>query len=144
VLRRLRAIATTFAVVAGALLGAAGPARADGSPPAEVQFVSLINQLRASRGVAVLVVDPRLVAVARMWAAPMSTPYLHHNPNIAEDGPPGWIILGENVGVGPDVASLQQAFTNSPEHYANMVEPRYNAIGLCVVGVSCRMWVAEE
>ena len=55
----------------------------------------------------------------------------------------GWAWLGQNVGYGPTVASLQHAFLHSRGHRANMFYRHANRIG---VGAWCdsrgTLWVA--
>jgi Cysteine-rich secretory protein family len=129
------ALRPAFAVAADA-----GP-----SAPDEAQFVADINQVRGGAGVAALHVDDRLVAEARRWAATMaSSGVLHHNPDMAADAPPGWTMLGENVGTGGSVAAIEDAFVNSPHHYDNMVNGRFDALGVGVVVDGNVLWVAEE
>jgi uncharacterized protein YkwD len=55
-----------------------------------------------------------------------------------------WSILGENVGVGGTVDSLQRAFMNSPEHRANILYSKFHYVGLGVVQKRGRMWVTVE
>ena len=43
-----------------------------------------------------------------------------------------WGKLGENVGMGPDNATVWNAFLHSAEHYANLVDPSYNRVGVGV------------
>ena len=38
-------------------------------------------------------------------------------------------MLGENVGHGPSVAAIEQAFMNSPGHRANILNPEFNWAG---------------
>ncbi len=57
---------------------------------------------------------------------------ISHNPNLAGEVGGAWTKLGENVGVGYDVASLMQAFIDSPGHYQNLVEPSWNYVGVGV------------
>jgi hypothetical protein len=56
-----------------------------------------------------------------------------------------WQKLGENVGRGGSVAGLQLAFVNSPLHYANLIDPTFDTIGLGVArGAGDVIYVAEE
>ena len=127
-------VGVVAALAAGLMvLMAPTPANAaDGS--AESAFVSRINSLRTSKGLAPLQVDSELTGVARHWTDQMvDAGHISHNPNLANDVHQYWIKLGENVGVGADVDQLMQAFINSPSHYRNLVNPDYNYVG---VGVS--------
>jgi hypothetical protein len=100
----------------------------------EARFLSLTNSLRASKGIGPLSVDGGLVSVARSWSGNMaSAGGISHNPSLANQVSPGWQKLGENVGQGGDVDSLQQAFVNSPSHYHNLVDPAFNLVGIGVV-----------
>jgi uncharacterized protein YkwD len=49
----------------------------------------------------------------------------------------GWWAWGENVGYGPSVGALDDAWTNSWWHYANIVDPAFTSIG---VGVAYDDW----
>lgn len=44
-----------------------------------------------------------------------------------------WRYLGENVGVGPSIEDLQQAFMDSPPHRQNILSGRYRDVGVGVV-----------
>ena len=146
---RRRLVAAAIAATAASSAGLAlqvHPAWADDSPSAASQFVAEINALRAAHGVAPLSVSSSLISIAAGWSAHLAAAgSLSHNPALAASAPAGWRLLGENVGVGPSVANLQQAFTNSPEHYANMVDPRFDTIGVSVdVSPQGYLWVTED
>ena len=49
--------------------------------------------------------------------------YICHASPISEGMTQDWAKLGENVGTGPDVGSVMDAFIASPGHYANIVDP---------------------
>ncbi|HET6793057.1 MAG TPA: CAP domain-containing protein [Acidimicrobiales bacterium] len=136
----------TFGLVtAGAAVVPALPAAADPAGDAAA-FVADINALRASHGLRLLSVDPRLVSIASAWSQHLaSVGTISHNFQLGNQAPADWKVLGENVGVGPTVDSLQGAFTASPEHYANMVDASYNAIGVAVTySATGAMFVTED
>src|SRR5688572_15480471 len=109
------------------------------------EFVARINDLRASQGLSSLVVDPALTMIAMDWTQQMAaTSTLSHRPNLAAVAPGDWTKLGENVGYGGGVASLHDAFVNSPGHYANLIKPEYQYIGVAVVMAGSTMWVTEN
>lgn len=114
---------------------------------AESQFVSAINGVRASRGLAGLSVDGTLTAKARSWAAQMAAGTcgggICHS-NLASGAPSDWQRLGENVGMGPSVSSIHGAFVGSSAHYANMVDAGFNRVGVGVAYSGGTMFVAEE
>ena len=141
VLHRVRALIVLATITIG-VLAPATAARAD----AAGDFLSRTNSLRASKGIAALGSDSRMVAIAQRWASHMSaTQTLSHNTNLPNEIPPDWQKYGENVGTGPSVDAIQQAFVNSPHHYANLVDPDFAVVGIAVVTDSRgALWVVED
>ncbi len=121
---------------------------AAGTGDDERLFISLINQTRASAGLGPLTVHSELTAAARSWSATMATnDHLVHASNVASGVSAPWSVLGENVGVhtAHDVHALHQAFVASPSHYRNIVDPRYQYIGVgVVIGDDGRIWTTHR
>jgi hypothetical protein len=102
------------------------------SPDLEAQFVGLINQERSQRGLGTLQVYWDLVDDARAHSAQMAAAGdIWHNPGLA-DVTSGWWALGENVGMGPNVPVLHDAFMGSEGHRDNVLG-NYNYLGVGVV-----------
>jgi len=138
----LAAVVAALALVAGALVSGAGPASA-AATSAEQVFTAKINQARAARGLPRLATRAQLVAVARDWARTMATrSRLYHNPRLTTEVS-NWRWVGENVGYGPDALTLHAAFMNSPGHRANILDRDYTEVGVGVVSVDGRVWVAQ-
>ena len=101
---------------------------------AEARSFQLVNISRTALGLRALVRRPELDVMARAQAGRMAARGdIYHNPNLGADATAAgldWIRLGENVGVGPDVAVIHAAFLASPHHRDNMLFPAYNAIGV--------------
>lgn len=137
VLRLCLALLFTAAVVAAPRGGATADAATTMSPAqAEARFVALINGVRSSKGLATLSVDGQLTGQARAWTNRMAADnQLKHAGNLASGITTDWEVLGENVGThgAVDVDRLFQAFVSSPGHYANLVEPRFDRVGVGVV-----------
>lgn len=143
--RRTRIAAAVVTILIGALpLASAVPVQAApsaataaslASPGAlEADFVGRINALRASRGLHALTVDPQLTALARSWSQTMAAEgRIFHASSLSAGVTANWSKLGENVGTGGEIASLFQAFVNSPSHYANLVDPKFTHLGVGVV-----------
>ena len=135
-LGRLKVAAGAGALAAALLGGAvlATPAFADSPSADAAAFVANINSLRASLGLGSLSVDPALTTIATGWSTQLAqVGTLSHNPDLTTQAPSDWETLGENVGVGPSEPALQSAFTASPDHYANMVDPHFTQVGVAVV-----------
>lgn len=129
--------------VAAACVARAAPATAE-SHPAEAEFLARTNALRLSKGVAPLVLDSQLADVARYWSRRMATNgALSHNPDL-ETQVSNWRRLGENVGSGPTVATVQAEFEANPHHYANLVDPRFDFVGVGVVQQGSTLYVTVD
>jgi hypothetical protein len=140
--RRVISGAVVAAMTAGLLTLTAGSASALTS--AESKFVQLINQERAKVGRGSLKVATDLVSNARRHSAEMAAKgEIYHNDNLAKQID-NWFVLGENVGVGPDVDSLHKAFMNSPHHKDNILYRDYNIVGIGIAkGDDGYMYVTE-
>jgi uncharacterized protein YkwD len=135
-------IAVALAVVAAAATTWA-PARADPNVD-EAQFVADINAVRARNALPPVSPEGQLISVARAWSSQMAgSGALAHNPSLAGQVS-DWKTLGENVGTGATVDSIEAAFEASPHHYENMVDPSFQYVGVGVVEVNGTIWVTED
>ncbi len=139
-LRRLLALALAAAVV---LLAAAGGARAQAVGD-EDGFLRHLSVERSERGLAGLASAPDLQAVARRHAQRMADrgqPY--HNPALTSEVE-GWSLVGENVGFGPNVDMVHDAFMDSAPHRATIVDARFTEVGVGAVrDPNGRLWVVQ-
>jgi hypothetical protein len=124
-------LASASPVVPAAAVAPTGPTSP--SPDVEAEFVSRINSFRASKGLSQLRVHSQLLGVARNWTERMvAAGKISHNPNLSSEVSGNWTKLGENVGVGPSVDSLMNAFIGSPAHHRNLVDPDWNYVAVGV------------
>jgi hypothetical protein len=165
--RWLSAVLVAASLVALGAIARPVPVSAAADPAtAEADFLAATNQARAQAGLPGLTRDAGLDGMARQWSNHMAAVFaanggltvdpaapndcnrsaLCHNPNLG----PGltavdsnWTKGGENIGVGGDVGSIQNAFLNSPGHYANIVG-QYDRVGVGVVNAGDRMWVTLD
>ncbi|MHB0913384.1 MAG: CAP domain-containing protein [Armatimonadota bacterium] len=111
----------------------------------EMQFVEMVNAERAERGLSRLVIDPTLVEVSRRHSREMAdlNYFSHQSPTrgirtpmdrylAAEGHRPSWALVGENLFYCSivDVARGHTALMGSPGHRANILEQRYERIGV--------------
>ncbi|GEM_PF-1196518 len=113
------------------------PSPAHAAPSSDEQaFLDQTNATRAQNGLGPLQWDEGEANIARSWSSQMAgSQTLSHNPNLVAQTQaitPDWQRVGENVGFGPTVDALQNAFVNSPPHFANIVGD-YNRVGIGVV-----------
>ena len=133
--RTLAALITAVALLVGQFAVTAAPAGAAELSTAEEQdFLSTINALRASRGVAPLQLYSGIVDSARShtWSMQEAGSIFHTN-NLADGAPSNWTKLGENVGKGPNIDILMDAFMGSSGHLRNLTDPGFTHIGIGVV-----------
>lgn len=137
--RRIAIYMVLGALVAGVLGGAPASAAATD----EAGFVRLINAERTSRGLGALAVRADLTDVARRHAAKMAASgEIYHNDSLSSQVK-GWKQIGENVGTGPRVADIHQAFMDSAPHRSNILHAAYNQIGVGVASDGEHLYVAE-
>jgi len=152
----LRAVrrAVSRLLVAGLLSSAAlttaaamapSAALADSTATMESQFVSKMNAARQAAGLRPYSVASDLTSIARQHSAQMAQRQsLYHNPNLTTQVQ-NWQAVGENVGEGPTVSDIHDAFMHSPEHRANILDHDFTQVG---VGVSVDgngiIWVTED
>jgi uncharacterized protein YkwD len=124
-------------------------AKAGVSAP-KLQMLALINAERAQAGVGPLHFDPTLNAIAQARSQDMITrhyfshqipgvPGVHMVFDILDHDNVQYEMAGENIALNnyidfyPMAQTVQQTNTdlmNSPEHRANLLEPKYTEIGL--------------
>ncbi len=104
---------------------------------AEAQFLTLVNTERVNASLSPMVSDPLIFPIAHDWSVSLAnSQVLSHRPDLVASFDnrvtKSWTRIGENVGRGPDVQGLHNAFMNSPGHKANVLGD-YNRIGIAVV-----------
>lgn len=124
----------------------------------ELQFVEMVNEERAKRGLSRLKIDPLLIKVARLHSAEMRDKayFAHESPTQSIKTPldrylkactfrPTYACVGENLfwATVVDVKRGHQAFMNSPTHRENVLFPRYEKIGVGIVKRGGEFWVTQ-
>jgi uncharacterized protein YkwD len=112
-------------------------------PSAESQFVSLINNLRASVGVPALAAVGELRSHARTWSQHMSESGVFEHSNLY-DIPGPWQSVAENIAASTSVQNAFNGLVSSSGHYANMVNPDFAEIGSGVwTDTDGKLWVTH-
>lgn len=105
-----------------------------------------LNALRSSLGLSPLKLDKKLMDVAMQRAAETSIYYSHTRPN-GEDCfsliPFHLGTAGENIAAGQtNATNVMTAWTNSPGHYKNMINPDFDSVGIgCFYQDGAKYWV---
>ena len=145
----LAKISSVFAVLV-LVMAMLAPTPAGATASDEASFIARVNQTRAAKGLPALQADSQLRNLARGWSTSMqngvcgSGNFICHASPISAGVTHDWAKLGENVGTGPDIASVMDAFIASPGHYANIVDPEFTHIGVGVVWDGGRMYTTHR
>ena len=107
----------------------------------ENEMLNLVNGERMKRGIASLVADEKLRAVARAHSQDMFVRgYFSH---IDPDGNDPFARMraagisfeeaGENIAYAPSVSIAHEGLMNSPEHKANILNPDFHKVGIGII-----------
>lgn len=117
----------------------------------EREMLQLINKERVAVGLNPLVLNPSLVPVARAHATDMwERSYFGHVSPEGEDvgdrlaeWDVNYNYAGENLALAPTVSTAHTGLMNSEGHRDNILEPKYNDVGIGVIdnGVYGKMFV---
>lgn len=138
--KRLRRSTALVISAAAATTAVATPSYAS----IESSYLSILNQERTSHGLAPLHLSADLTRVAQSWSARMAASrVLQHNPALTSQIG-NWQSIGENVGDGPDLRDLADAFWASAEHRDNILDPHYTQVGIAAVVANHRIWITVD
>ncbi|MDP9067442.1 MAG: CAP domain-containing protein [Actinomycetota bacterium] len=107
----------------------------------EAQMAAATNQARRNAGLRALAVDPQLSQVAEVHSYWMERQNRLYHSNRLGWKVTNWVSLGENVGYGGSISTLQQMFMDSPGHRQNILDPNFTYIGVSVRPEAGRLWV---
>ena len=115
----------------------------------EMTFYDRTNALRASQGVDALRDHDALNVKAEAWARHLAeTGVLAHSQLSQSLESLPWHLLAENVGVTEattdPLLAVHERFAASPEHRTNLLNQRFDHMGVGVAqGADGRVWVVE-
>jgi uncharacterized protein YkwD len=113
--------------------------------PEEDRATELVNQSRNSVGLPGLPTNIDLVLKAQAWSRQLANDQRLYHSNLTDGIGYNWARLGENVGYGYSIEQVHDAFMNSSGHRANILDSRFNRIGLGVTrSGDGRYWVVQE
>ena len=142
---RRRTVSVMLAVcviLAGLLVVGQAPARASGL---RAEMLELTNKTRLNRGLRRLDLDLSLSHKARRHSKAMARRNrLYHSTNVSSYlRGARWRVWGENVGYTWDssLASLQRAFMRSADHRHNILNRRFDCVGIGIEQARHRTWV---
>lgn len=110
----------------------------------QVELIERINATRAEHGLPELMPHPSAMAKAQAWAETMAADENLRHSTLSDGITGEWQVIGENVGYSGDIATVHQAFMDSPGHRANILDDRFNWVGTGYAeGDDGRIWVTQ-
>ena len=108
---------------------------------AESRMLALANAERVKAGAPALVVDDKIVVVARAYSRDMfERRYFSHYSPEGEDaagrmdkGGVSFTVAGENLAYAPDVETAHRGLMESEGHKRNILDPQFRRIGIGII-----------
>ncbi len=113
-----------------------------GTAEQEAAFAEL-NGDRSAHGLGLVVPHGELIAKAQSWADKLASENRLSHSHLPSGVPGCWRLLGENVGYGSSIGQVQDAFMNSPDHRANVLNGAYRYAGTGVAYRGDRVFVVQ-
>ncbi|QXC63258.1 CAP domain-containing protein [Aquihabitans sp. G128] len=98
--------------------------------PSQSQVQSELNSDRRAHGLSTLGVNADAQAKAQAWAEKLARENTLYHSNLPDGIRTRWCSLGENVGYGPNVPTIEDAYMNSTGHRANILSTKWNGVGV--------------
>ncbi len=97
--------------------------------PEQQATIDLINQSRVDNGLPELQIHLSLLDKAQAWAELLASEGGLRHSNLPDGVTGNWTRLGENVGRGPSIEAVHEAYMASTGHRANILDPNFNFVG---------------
>lgn len=94
------------------------------------QVQSELNADRKANGLRTLATQVDAQRKAQAWAEKLARENTLYHSNLPDGIRVKWCSLGENVGYGPSVPAVEDAYMNSPGHRANILNTKWNGVGV--------------
>ncbi|MCU1499755.1 MAG: hypothetical protein JWM47_3708 [Acidimicrobiales bacterium] len=98
--------------------------------PSQGQVRTELNADRNANRLTTLPTNADAQAKAQAWANRLARENTLYHSKLSDGIRTRWCSLGENVGYGGTVASIQDAYMRSPGHRANVLGSKWNAVGV--------------
>ncbi|CAN5669626.1 hypothetical protein BH10ACT1_BH10ACT1_22080 [soil metagenome] len=109
----------------------------------QTQVQSELNADRRAHGLSTLGIQNEAQAKAQAWANRLAAENRLYHSNLPDGIRSRWCSLGENVGYGPSVPAIEDAYMNSPGHRANILSTKWNAVGVGVAKNGSRVYTVQ-
>ncbi|WP_426571654.1 CAP domain-containing protein [Aquihabitans sp. McL0605] len=99
-----------------------------GAPQSQV--LSELNGDRTANHLRALGTQADAQRKAQAWAEKLARENKLYHSNLPDGINVKWCSIGENVGYGPSVPAVEDAYMNSPGHKANILNTKWNGAGV--------------
>lgn len=89
-----------------------------------------MNADRSANGLRTLGTQADAQAKAQAWAERLAREDRIYHSTLTDGIRVRWCSIGENVGYGHSVASIENGYMNSPVHRANILASKWNGVGV--------------
>jgi uncharacterized protein YkwD len=97
---------------------------------AQTQVLSELNADRSANKLRTLPTQADAQRKAQAWVEKLARENKLYHSTLSDGIKTRWCSLGENVGYGPSVAAVQDAYMRSPGHKANILSTKWNGVGV--------------
>jgi uncharacterized protein YkwD len=94
------------------------------------QVLSELNVDRKANNLRTLGTQADAQRKAQAWAEKLARENTLYHSTLSDGIKVKWCSLGENVGYGPSVAAVEDAYMASPGHRANILNTKWNGVGV--------------
>jgi hypothetical protein len=118
----------------------------------EARLLDLVNQERARAGLPSVKADERLTAAARQHSELLAqhkalSHQFDNEPPLTKRLTAKFLRFdrdGENVAFDTELQTAHEGLMNSPPHRANILDPKFNAIGIGIVRSGEYLWITQD
>jgi uncharacterized protein YkwD len=137
----IRGLLLSFALASALSVSLLASTPASAATTLELAFLTKINASRVNHGLRPLPLRSGLTGRAHDHSLKMASQRRLFHSDLSRIC--CYRAIAENVGVGYTVYSIHRAFMNSSAHRANILDRRWNGVGVGVVSSGGRLWVTE-
>ena len=94
------------------------------------QVLSELNADRTAHGLRALPTQADAQRKAQAWADKLARENTLYHSTLSSGINVRWCSIGENVGYGPSVPAIEDAYMKSPGHKANIINTKWNGVGV--------------
>lgn len=98
--------------------------------PSQSAVQAELNKDRSEHSLRTLPIQQEAQAKAQKWAEKLARENRLYHSDLKVGFGDGWCSLGENVGYGPSVPAIEDAYMASPGHRANILASKWTGVGV--------------